>query len=149
MRLCKPLRRHASEAIKSRRRDEKIQQRAGNQTANNDDCNWIQNFLARLVLAQHKRNKSKPSRDCGHQHRRDALLTAADDELLAPRLVFMGHQVNVMTDHQHTIARCDTSERNKSDKRCDAEWLARDCHRGHAANERKGNIEHDLCGDHA
>ena len=52
--------------------------------------------------------------------------------------------MDVMRDHQDPVAARDAGQRYESDQAGHREVFPRDQERGHAANEREGDVQHDL-----
>ncbi len=108
----------------------------------------MQDLAAGLVGAVEQRDQREPGRECRHQHGRQALQAAADDEFPPEALALVESQVDVVRDLEDAIAGRDAGERDEADHRGDRERLPGEVQRHDAADQRKWDVAHDDQGQH-
>ena len=72
------------------------EQRAGDESADDDDGDGMEDFLARLIGGEHERDEADAGGERGHEHGHEPFLGAADDHRLGEVLALVLHEVQVV-----------------------------------------------------
>ena len=117
----------ASESEIQRGDDEEVQQRRGDQAAEDDDRHRMLDLVAGLRAAEHDRHQRQAGGERGHQDRREPFLGAAQHQVAAERHPFLDLEMPVVADQHDAVARGDAEDGDESDERSE---------RQHAAGQR-------------
>ena len=104
----------------------------------------MQNFFARLVCCENKRNERYAGRKGCHQDGNHPLQRAAFDHLARESLALVAHEVQVVREHHNAVAGGDASHGDKSDQRGDADVVHHEPREHQAAKEGKRDVEQNL-----
>ncbi len=106
--------------------NQKLAEGRGDEAAENDRGDRIENLPARFLPAQDERDEPDPRGQSRHQHGGEPFQTAADHhavgECFPPLLL---HEVEVVRDEQDSVADRDASERDETDEAGDRQILPR------------------------
>jgi hypothetical protein len=136
-----------AEGEEQRRRHEGVEQGGGNQAGEDDDCHRVQDLGARRLGLEEQRRQREGGDQRRHQHRRQALQRAADDQLAAEGLAFEANQVGVVRELEDAVAGGDAGERDEADQRRDGQWLAREPQADDAADQCQRHVGDHQCGE--
>ena len=94
----------AAEFEEQRGRYKLIEQRGADEPSNDDHRQRMEDFLASLACSQGEWQKADGGGQGGHQDGRQSFQASANDHLLTKRFSLALHQMDVMRDHEDSVA---------------------------------------------
>ena len=113
-----------AETGEQRRQDEQVQQRRGDQAAEDHEGHRVFNFLAGFVARHDQRDERETGCQSSHQNRGEAFGGASDDQVRAERNSLFVLQVSVMIDQHDAVSRGDSEDRHEVDQRAERDHSA-------------------------
>src|SRR4029079_17268514 len=120
------------------------EQRAGDQTSDDDHRDRMEDFLSGLVGRKHQRNEPDTRSECSHQDRYEAFLRATDHHRLAEFLALVLHEMEIVREQHDAIPRGHPGHRNEADERGDADIVQLEIGEYQPANQGQWDITEHL-----
>lgn len=129
----------AAPAGEEDRHEDHVEERRGQEAAQNHDPHGTLDLIVRLVAGENERDQREAGGERRHEDRRESLVGPSADRL-GEREPLLAHQVLVVGDQQHAIASGDSEKRDEAHECRHAQRFLAHHHGEDTADQRHGEV---------